>query len=57
MFGLKNIQQGFFLNKTWGHNNVFKEMENDLKKQDLVPYLLPVLADIDIEEDWINHQR
>ncbi len=52
LLGMKQLQADLFMNKQWSTNEVYEATINDFKKTGLSYYELPVLIDIDTEEDW-----
>ncbi len=57
LLGMKQLHADLFLNKQWSTNEVYEATINDFKKTGLSYYELPVLIDIDTEEDWKLVQR
>ncbi len=56
LLGMKQFQTLFFTNKQWSTSSVCTATINDAKLLNLSYCLLPVLQDIDTEEDWITYQ-
>lgn len=52
LLGMKKLHKDLFENKTWSTSSVFNTTITDLKKLNLSYTLLPILNDIDTEEDW-----
>lgn len=57
LIGLKNTNPEFFINKEWSHDKVLDQMKSSLKMHEVIPYLMPELSDIDVEQDWINRRK
>lgn len=59
LIGMKKTHPGLFTNKNWSTDSVLAETIADLKKTGLTYKLLPVLSDVDEEDDlkkfpWLN---
>ena len=52
LLGMKKLIGLIFKNKLWSTDTVFDETINDLKADNFSFACLPVLTDIDTEEDW-----
>ena len=48
---MKNLKKDYFINKTWGGENVLLDTLIDFKKLEINYSLLPVLNDVDHKED------
>lgn len=57
LLGMKKLIEPIFENKQWSTNTVFKETISDLKENNFSFACLPVLTDIDTEEDWYNSKK
>ena len=51
LIGMKNLKKDYFINKTWGGENVLLDTLIDFKKLEINYSLLPVLNDVDHKED------
>lgn len=56
LLGMKKLIEPVFENKQWSTDSVFSETINDLTKNNFSFASLPVLTDVDTEEDW-NHTK
>ena len=57
LLGMKKPHAMLFENKEWSTDNVFASTIEDLRLMQLSFHLLPVLSDIDTEEDWLAYQK
>ena len=57
LLGMKRLHPTLFENKTWSTNKVLSETINDISSLQLSYSFLPVLSDIDTEEDWLHYQN
>ncbi len=57
LLGMKKLHTSLFENKHWSTDKVFSETVIDIKSLQLSYRLLPVLSDIDTEEDWLHYQN
>lgn len=57
LLGIKMLYPHLFTNKQWSTGDVYETTINDFKKLDLKYFVLPVLIDIDTEEDWKQAKR
>jgi len=55
LFGMQKHYKQFFENKTWSNENVLSDTLKDLSNLKLTFKLLPILSDVDKEEDLINY--
>ncbi|MGK7393015.1 MAG: TIGR04282 family arsenosugar biosynthesis glycosyltransferase [Candidatus Cyclobacteriaceae bacterium M3_2C_046] len=55
LIGLKKMHDFLFLNRTWSHDQVYKQTEETLRKHQLTWSRLPVLSDVDDLEDVLRH--
>ena len=56
LLGMKRLHRALFENKTWSTDKVLSETINDISALQLSYSFLPVLSDIDTEEDWLHYQ-
>ena len=54
LLGMKELHPRFFTNKKWSTSSVLKDTIGDIHKLGLKLSLLPLLNDIDVEEDLIG---
>jgi len=52
LLGIKKLFPNFFVNKKWSTGDVYETTINDFNKLELKYFELPVLIDVDTEEDW-----
>ena len=52
LLGMKKMIEPVFENKQWSTDSVFRETINDLTENNFSFACLPVLTDVDTEEDW-----
>ncbi|HZH95068.1 MAG TPA: TIGR04282 family arsenosugar biosynthesis glycosyltransferase [Flavisolibacter sp.] len=52
LLGMKGLHESFFQNKAWSTGEVYTATVADFNSLQLSFYSLPVLIDIDTEEDW-----
>jgi rSAM/selenodomain-associated transferase 1 len=52
LLGMKKLYPPFFIGKQWSTADVYEATIKDLKRTSLKYFELPVLIDIDTEEDW-----
>lgn len=57
LLGMKQIHAFLFENKAWSTNTVFSESLKDLQAHELTIGILPVLTDVDTEDDWIESNK
>lgn len=57
LLGMKNLEPAIFSNIEWSSEKVLSETINIINSLSLSHSLLPMLSDIDTEEDWIKYQR
>ncbi len=57
LLGMRQLHLPLFEDKAWSTAQVLRSTMADLQRMQLSYKLLPVLSDIDTEEDWINHQQ
>lgn len=57
LLGMKQLIPSLFKNKSWSSPQVFNETMNDINLLNLRCHLLPILSDIDTEDDLINHSE
>jgi rSAM/selenodomain-associated transferase 1 len=57
LLGMKKPHSMLFENKEWSTDKVFASTIEDLRLTHLSFHLLPVLSDIDTEEDWLVYQK
>ncbi|HYG37494.1 MAG TPA: TIGR04282 family arsenosugar biosynthesis glycosyltransferase [Cytophagales bacterium] len=57
LLGMKQLIPSLFKNKSWSSPQVFNETMTDINLLNLRCHLLPVLSDIDTEDDLINHSK
>ena len=56
LLGLKENDRKLFTNVNWSTDTVFRETISIIEDQQKTYYSLPMLSDIDFEEDWIHYQ-
>lgn len=56
LIGLKENDRKLFTNINWSTDTVFRETISIIEDQQKTYYSLPVLSDIDFEEDWNHYQ-
>ena len=56
LLGLSRMQPSLFTNMEWSTDKVLKQTVNACTIADCSYTLLPILHDIDDEQDWIQHQ-
>ncbi len=52
LLGLKEFSSSWFRNISWSTESVFSETQNKAKEMRLRGYALPVLSDVDVEDDY-----
>ncbi len=52
LLGLKEFSSTWFRNITWSTEKVFSETQRKAREMELKGYVLPVLGDVDVEEDY-----
>ncbi len=52
LLGMKKLHIEFFFDKQWSTDKVYSATITDFKKAGLLYFELPVLIDVDTEEDW-----
>ncbi len=52
LLGIKKLYPQLFINKQWSTEDVYETTIRDFKESELKYFELPVLIDIDTEEDW-----
>jgi uncharacterized protein len=52
LLGLKKFSSTWFRNITWSTEKVFSETQRKAREMELKGYVLPVLGDVDVEEDY-----
>ncbi len=57
LLGIKKLYPQLFINKQWSTEDVYETTIRDFKESELKYFELPVLIDIDTEEDWQLFQR
>lgn len=57
LLGMKKPHTFLFENKEWSSDRVLYSTIEDFRLMQLSFYLLPVLSDIDTEEDWLTYQK
>ncbi len=57
LLGIKKLYPQLFINKQWSTEDVYETTIRDFKESELKYFELPVLIDIDTEEDWKLIQR
>ena len=57
LLGMKKVIAPIFTNKQWSTDSVFPETMTAIKLLSLTHSLLPVLSDIDTEEDWEKQRQ
>jgi rSAM/selenodomain-associated transferase 1 len=57
LLGMKKLHDELFQNKQWSTTTVFQDTISDIEKNSLSYYRLPLLTDIDTEEDWLLFQK
>ncbi len=57
LLGIKKLYPQLFINKQWSTEDVYETTIRDFKESELKYFELPVLIDIDTEEDWKLVQR
>lgn len=57
LLGMKKLIEPVFENKQWSTESVFNETINDLTENSFSFASLPVLTDVDTEEDWNYTKR
>ncbi|MEO5501112.1 MAG: TIGR04282 family arsenosugar biosynthesis glycosyltransferase [Ginsengibacter sp.] len=57
LLGMKKIHPFLFRNKKWSTDSVFSDTLQDIKEHTLSCFRLPVLTDVDTEEDYIKTRK
>lgn len=57
LLGMNTLHNFIFKNKSWSTAAVLNETLADIKKHDLDVILLPVLTDVDTQEDWLKSKQ
>ena len=52
LLGMKKLYPDFFINKKWSTEDVYETTIKDFNKLELKYFMLPVLIDVDTEQDW-----
>jgi rSAM/selenodomain-associated transferase 1 len=52
LLGMKKLYPDFFINKKWSTEDVYERTIKDFNKLELKYFMLPVLIDVDTEQDW-----
>ncbi len=52
LLGLKEFSSSWFRNISWSTESVFSETQNKAKEMRLRGYVLPILSDVDVEDDY-----
>jgi uncharacterized protein len=57
LLGMKRLYATLFNGKNWSTDTVLADTLRDAQVLGLMAYQLPVLSDVDTEQDWIAHQH
>ncbi|MEP7080627.1 MAG: TIGR04282 family arsenosugar biosynthesis glycosyltransferase [Ginsengibacter sp.] len=57
LLGMKKIHPFLFRNKKWSTDSVFSDTLQDIQEHTLSCFRLPVLTDVDTEEDYIKTRK
>ena len=57
LLGLKKMYPMIFKNKNWSTETVYKDTINDFRSNNLSFEVLPLLTDVDTEEDWLTSKK
>lgn len=57
LLGMKRLYATLFSGKNWSTDTVLSDTLRDAQLLGLMAYQLPVLSDVDTEQDWIAHQH
>ena len=57
LLGMKKMVAVIFKNKKWGTSSVYNDTIKDLSKNNLSYAILPLLRDVDTEDDWVASKK
>ncbi len=57
LLGMKKLHGFIFENKNWSTETVFTDTVHELKKHNVSFATLPILTDVDTEEDWLLSKK
>ena len=57
LLGMNQLITSVFINKSWSTETLMRETILTILSLNLSYQLLPILNDIDTEQDWLNHQN